>query len=120
MPNSAHYIHLADRYFRFLATCFPVMCASDEFHFLPRTQAAAEFYSQLDDLDSHKLESIITDLKSFQEEYSGLAAKIDDLEYPVDLELIKSNISGILIEFGGKLNRRFSTRDGHHMPRSSW
>ena len=108
MPNSAQYIHQADRYFRYLATCFPVMCASDEFHFLPRAQAAAEFYSQLDNLDSHKLDSIITDLKSFQEEFSRLAARIDDLEYLIDLELIKSNISGILIELELKQSWRYN------------
>ena len=33
--------NLAFQYFDYLARCFPVMCASDEFHFLPRAEDAA-------------------------------------------------------------------------------
>jgi hypothetical protein len=45
----ATHIQLTSRYFDDLAGRFPVMCASDEFHFLPRAQAAAEYYDRLDD-----------------------------------------------------------------------
>ena len=46
----APHIQLALRYFNDLAGRFPVMCASDEFHFLPRAEAAAGYYDRLDDM----------------------------------------------------------------------
>ena len=50
-PENSHH-RLAQEYFDYMARRFPVMCASDEFHFLPRAQAAANYYDKLDDLDS--------------------------------------------------------------------
>ena len=34
--NKQNLIELAENYFDYLAEHFPVMCASDEFHFMPR------------------------------------------------------------------------------------
>ena len=42
--NKQTHIDIAERYFDCLAERFPVMCASDEFHFLPRAENAREHY----------------------------------------------------------------------------
>ena len=68
----APYTQLALRYFNDLAGRFPVMCASDEFHFLPRAQAAAEYYDRLDDLEGSAIEECVGRLKSFRQKLALL------------------------------------------------
>jgi len=89
---------LARRYFNDLAGRFPVMCASDEFHFLPRAQAAADHYDKLDDLRSSAIDECVDQLKSFKKGLGPLIAGEKDLENRIDLDLLKANIAGILIE----------------------
>lgn len=89
---------LADQYFKYLAHRFPVMCASDEFHFLPRAEDAADHYGRLDSLEARTMNECIAELKQFRKTFSHLAAEEKDLENRIDLELLKANISGILIE----------------------
>jgi len=89
---------LAHRYFNDLAGRFPVMCASDEFHFLPRAQSAAGHYDRLDDLGSGAIDECVGQLKSFKHELDLLIAGEKDLENRIDLDLLKANIAGILIE----------------------
>ncbi|MGD9277262.1 MAG: hypothetical protein PVG37_01660, partial [Desulfobacterales bacterium] len=60
----ASHIQLALRHFNDLAGRFPVMCASDEFHFLPRAEAAAEYYDRLDDLGVGAIDECVGRLKS--------------------------------------------------------
>ena len=59
MLDHEPHIKLSQNYFDYLAHRFPVMCSSDEFHFLPRAQAAARYYDRLDDLDFQALEDDI-------------------------------------------------------------
>jgi len=92
------HIQLASRYFDDLAGRFPVMCASDEFHFLPRAQAAAKYYDRLDDLGAIAIEECVARLKSFKQELALLTAGEKDLETLIDLNLLTANVSGILIE----------------------
>lgn len=94
----APHIQLALRYFNDLAGRFPVMCASDEFHFLPRAQAASEYYDRLDDLGAATINEYVEQLKSFRQELNLLTAGEKNLETLVDLDLLKANVSGILIE----------------------
>ena len=94
----ANHIQLALRYFNDLAGRFPVMCASDEFHFLPRAQAAAEYYDRLDDLGAGAIDECVSRLKSFRQELDLLIAGEKDLETLIDLDLLKANVAGILIE----------------------
>ena len=89
---------LSRRYFKDLAGRFPVMCASDEFHFLPRAQAAADHYDRLDDLTSSAIDECVSQLKSFKQELDLLIAGEKDLEKQIDLDLLKANATGILIE----------------------
>jgi len=92
------HMQLARRYFNYLAGCFPVMCASDEFHFLPRAQAAAEHYDRLDNLEGSAIDGCVGQLRSFKKELDLLIAGERDLENRIDLDLLKANAAGILIE----------------------
>ncbi len=87
-----------DQYFSFLAKHFPVMCASDEFHFMPRAEAAAEYYDRLEDLDRDALEEHLRALHRFKEELESGVDSIGDFESFIDIKLVLSNIAGILIE----------------------
>ena len=91
--------NLALQYFDYLARCFPVMCASDEFHFLPRAEDASRYYDNLEDFDVNKIEATISELKEFQKMFDVLAGRENDLEKRIDLELLHANSAGILIEF---------------------
>lgn len=90
-------------YFDYLSKCFPVMCASDEFHFLPRAQMASRYYDQLDNLDRDLIDECLSTLRKFQNKCDLIAAYENDLEKLTDLELLKANASGVLIEL--EMNR---------------
>jgi uncharacterized protein (DUF885 family) len=89
---------VAMQYFDYIAKCFPVMCASDEFHFLPRAEMASQYYDQLDNLDRDRIQECLSMLKEFQNRCNLITARENDLEKITDLELLKANASGILIE----------------------
>ena len=59
LNNDDAYKKLADRYFDVLAQRFPVMCASDEFDFVPRAQNAAKYYHRLGQLEADAIEETI-------------------------------------------------------------
>ncbi len=90
---------IALRYFNLLSKRFPVMCASDEFHFLPRAENAMNYYDKMDNLSAETVNEVVSELKVFQKELSFLAEREVQLENTIDIELIKANIAGILIEF---------------------
>ena len=96
MPESQR--KLTESYFDYLAKRFPVMCASDEFHFLPRAAAASRYYDRMESLDPGFIEECIFTLREFGKNFDLLAAGENDLERHIDLELLKSSIAGILIE----------------------
>jgi len=88
----------ADRYFAFLADRYPVMCASDEFHFLPRAQDAANGYHRMDDLSDAAIEDTIQRLKQMDAGFHAHRETAQDLEARIDLELLSANIAGVLVE----------------------
>ncbi|MBT7085404.1 MAG: DUF885 family protein [Desulfobacterales bacterium] len=94
----------AIKYFDYLAKKFPVMCASDEFHFLPRAEKASDYYDKLDNLEAESLFETINVLKEFQKDFSCMADNENDLENLIDLELLKANIAGVLIELERNLS----------------
>ena len=85
-------------YFSYLARCFPVMCASDEFHFLPRAVQATNFYDRMDRLDAKSLNGIIVQLNEFKKFFSVKATSAQDLEEKIDYKLLQSNAAGAIIE----------------------
>jgi hypothetical protein len=108
---------LANRYFQYLAEHFPVMCASDEFHFLPRAENACEYYGRLDSLDAERISQVLGDLTRFMRELEqtasrelegeprrpGAGPQPSRLERTIDLVLLKSSIEALRIEL--ELNR---------------
>ncbi len=90
--------HLAQDYFRVLAGYFPVMCASDEFHFLPRAKAAGQYYDRMDDLGMDTIDECVQVVRDFDRKRAGIAVPEEDLEGFINLELLKSNMAGVLIE----------------------
>jgi hypothetical protein len=90
---------LAARYFEYVAHRFPVMCASDEFLAMPRARAASRHYHRIDDLDADAVADCLAALKVFRKDFAHVASVVTDLEALIDLELLKANIAGILIEF---------------------
>jgi uncharacterized protein (DUF885 family) len=101
MPGTARQTHIkfAESYFDYLAKRFPVMCASDEFHFLPRAENAVGHYDKLDNLDADAISDTIDALISLQKRLPAMKGVEDDLEKRLDIELLYANISGFLIEF---------------------
>ena len=98
MINQNEHNFIASSYFDFLAERFPVMCASDEFHFLPRAENACKHYDKLDDFEADAMEETILKLKDFQTHFSSLTVGEIDLDVHIDLKLLQANIAGILIE----------------------
>ena len=74
------------------------MCASDEFHFVPRAVAASRYYDRMEILDPSFIEECIFTLREFQRRVNLLAAGEKEMERLIDLELLNSSIAGILIE----------------------
>jgi uncharacterized protein (DUF885 family) len=110
MPESNEETHIdfANRYFDFVAERFPVMCASDEFHFLPRAENARKHYATLDNLDADAISETIVQLKKLHNELAAFNTQDDDLEKYLDLELLKANIAGFLIEFEQKRSWQYN------------
>jgi len=106
--NKETHIEFADRYFDYLAERFPVMCASDEFHFLPRAENARKHYAILDNLDADAISETLDQLKKLRNELSAFSTADDDLEKRLDLELLKANTAGFLIEFEQKRSWQYN------------
>ena len=97
---------LTDDYFGYIAKCFPVMCASDEFDFLPRAEKATQYYDQVDNLDRDAIEQCLSTLRRFRNQCDVAASNENDLEKLTDLALLKANASGIVIELETKQSWR--------------
>ena len=97
---------LAGRYFNYLARCFPVMCASDEFHFFPRAQATSRYSLRTENLKPEAIYETVSTLKKFKDKIELFAGQENDIERLTDLELLKANLTGILIELETKQSWR--------------
>ena len=103
--------NLASDYFSFLSRNFPVMCASDEFHFMPRVEEASQFYDSLDNMEEAEIINCTNRLKVWENEtehmlenyaWQDTVQERSDqtiLQAYSDLHLLKSSISALLIEF---------------------
>lgn len=108
MTNKIDTQKLAQPYFDFLAERFPVMCASDEFDFLPRVVKAGKYYHHLDRLEAVAIEETIDQLKEFQKDFKLSDSKTDDLDHFIDLKLLQANAAGILIELDTKRSWQYN------------
>jgi hypothetical protein len=89
---------IAAEYFSFLARSFPIMCASDEFHFMPRVQEAIQFLDRVDDLSQEAITVAAKVVRDFHSQLRQLAAA-EDFEEEIDRQLLLHNMAGLLIEF---------------------
>jgi hypothetical protein len=88
--------HIAKEYFSLLARSFPVMCGSDEFHFLPRVQEAAKFLDHMDELSQEAIAATIDAVHGFQ---TGLQQPVPhDFEEEIDRQFLLHNMAGLLLE----------------------
>ena len=88
---------IANEYFSLLARSFPVMCASDEFHFLPRVQKAAKFLDRLDDLSQEAIAATTDSVRALRAQLQQQPAA-DDFEADIDRQFLLHNIEGLLLE----------------------
>jgi hypothetical protein len=104
---------LAERFFSSLAARFPVMCASDEFHFFPRAESAQDHYDLIDDLGEESIGRLVDEAGTLRSELDTLAEQLRSaegrhppnidysalMEARTDIELLRSCASAIIIEF---------------------
>jgi uncharacterized protein (DUF885 family) len=102
------YKKVAESYFDYLAEHFPVMCASDEFDFLPRAENASKHYDKLDKLEAVAIEESIVKLKQFQKGFTLTDDEAGDLDDLIDLKLLQANTAGILIELDTKRSWQYN------------
>jgi len=88
---------IASEYFSLLARAFPVMCASDEFQFLPRVQEAAKFLELMDDLSQEAIASVVDSVHALQAQLKE-QPRAQDFEEEIDRQLLLHNMAGLLIE----------------------
>jgi hypothetical protein len=108
LNTSDDYKKIAESYFDFLAERFPVMSASDEFDFLPRAENAARHYDKLDEIDSGSIEEAIDKLKDFRKQFVAARDDAENLDRYIDLKLLQSNATGILIELETKRSWQYN------------
>jgi hypothetical protein len=98
---------IASEYFSLLARAFPIMCASDEFHFVPRVQEAGKYLERVDRLSR---EAIFAAVESVQDLHRQLQAQAvaEDLEEEIDRQLLLHNMAGLLIELENVKSWRYN------------
>ena len=88
---------IASAYFSLLARAFPVMCASDEFHFLPRVQEAVQFLEIMDDLSQNAIASVVDSVHALQMQLQK-HPRAEDFEEEIDRRFLLHNMAGLLID----------------------
>lgn len=88
---------IANEYFSLLARVFPVMCASDEFHFLPRVKQAVEFLDRMDQLSREAIGEVVTSVRDLQNQLQK-QGEVQDFEEEIDRQFLLHNMAGVLIE----------------------
>jgi len=98
MPSEKRSLQsIASDYFRYLGKSLPQQCASDEFYFLPRSEAAIQFLGILDNLHPEKIQDHVTYVRNLLGEVSRV--KSDGLEAETDRLLLKQSMKSFLREF---------------------
>jgi hypothetical protein len=73
------------------------MCASDEFHFLPRVQEAVQFLDRMDDLSQEAIGTVVASVGDLQSQLRKQPAA-QDFEEEIDRQFLLHNMAGVLIE----------------------
>ncbi len=88
---------VAEDYFDYIGKHLPQQCASDEFYFLPRSEAAIQQLDILDDLAPEKIQDHIRYVQKLLDEMSPL--KQDELEREIDRLLLTLSMRSFIREF---------------------
>ena len=107
MHVSKELITAADRLFSFLVERFPVMCSSDEFHFLPRIRHHDRSFAAVESLDPDRIKDTISGLKTFRSTIESIHIE-NNLERFIDKKLLNACISGTLIELEERKSWRYN------------
>jgi hypothetical protein len=89
---------IARDYFDYVGKHLPQQCASDEFYFLPRAEAAVDSPNRLDDLTPERVQDHLRTVKSLLSQMSP--EKHDDLEKEIDRVLLVQSMRSFIREFG--------------------
>ncbi|MCP4664969.1 MAG: DUF885 domain-containing protein [Deltaproteobacteria bacterium] len=88
---------IAADYFDYLGRHIPQQCASDEFYFLPRSQAALHHLNRLDDLAAERIEGHIEYVRNLSGEI--LQDRKSDVEGEIDGLVLKQSMESFVREF---------------------
>ena len=88
---------VASDYFTYIGTHLPQQCLSDEFYFLPRSEAAIEHGNSLDDLTPEKIQGHIRYVRDLLHEIPP--EEQDDLEGEIDRLLLKQSMESFIREY---------------------
>lgn len=88
---------IASDYFNYLGRHLPQQCASDEFYFLPRSEAAIQHLNTLDDLNLEKIKGHISYVQNLLHEIS--TQERENLEEEIDRLLLKQSMESFIREF---------------------
>ena len=89
---------VARDYFAYIGTNLPQQCASDEFYFLPRAEAAREHPATIDDLSPGKIDDHLRYVETLVQELSSLEGP-QGLEEEIDRSLLEQSMKGFVREF---------------------
>ncbi|MFC1631408.1 DUF885 family protein [Candidatus Omnitrophota bacterium] len=90
---------IAEDYFNYLARRYPVMCASDEFYFVPRAKSALNFLDVLDSFNKEKIQQGIADVSRIRSALDQIDVSRGGLEEQIDAALLKQSMATFLNEF---------------------
>ena len=94
--NQSH--RIAEEFFGYLGTHLPQQCASDEFYFLPRSEAAIHHLDTLDDMHPDKVQDHVRYVQDLLRKLNGSPAT--GLEAEIDDRLLKLSMESFVREFG--------------------
>ncbi|MBW1786854.1 MAG: DUF885 family protein [Deltaproteobacteria bacterium] len=89
---------IASDYFAYMGRYFPQQCASDEFYFFPRAEAAGHQRGLLEDLTPEKIQDHLNYVKGLLGEISLRDAV--GLEYEINCRLLEQSMRTFLREYG--------------------
>jgi len=87
---------IAGDYFSYLGKHLPQQCASDEFYFFPRSEAANAYLTRLDDLAPDSLQDHVQTIERLLREIQNVG--LDDLEDDIDHNLLTRSMKSIIRE----------------------
>jgi Bacterial protein of unknown function (DUF885) len=82
---------VSDAYFRYLGTHLPYQCASDEFYFMPRSEAAVKHLGEIDNLEPDRISGHLNQVRALlnsmpEDECAELETEIDRIAVRQSME----------------------------------